>query len=50
MALTIVAFVAAYFFAFNIGASGSAAAMSVPYGSGDLNAGLQHFIFVQALF
>lgn len=36
MALTIVAFVAAYFFAFNIGASGSAAAMSVPYGSGAL--------------
>ncbi|ASK62173.1 anion permease [Virgibacillus phasianinus] len=34
MTWTIMAFLVAYFFAFNIGASGSAAAMSVPYGSG----------------
>lgn len=34
MALTVAAFLVAYFFTFNIGASGSAAAMSVPYGSG----------------
>ncbi|MFZ3577469.1 inorganic phosphate transporter [Virgibacillus sp. DJP39] len=34
MTLTITAIIVAYFFAFNIGASGSSAAMSVPYGSG----------------